>query len=32
VILANKLGLGAVSLVWLLAIGSIVFYVRSKKD
>ena len=32
VILANKLGLGAVSLVWLLAIGSIVFFVRSKKD
>ncbi|MFZ9215378.1 MAG: YfhO family protein, partial [Sediminibacterium sp.] len=32
VILANKLGLGAVSLVWLLAIGSIVFYIRSKKD
>ena len=32
VIVANKLGLGAVSLVWLLAIGSIVFYVRSKKD
>ena len=32
VIVANKLGLGAVSIVWLLAIGSIVFYVRSKKD
>jgi hypothetical protein len=31
VILANKLGLGAVSLVWLLLVGSIVFYVRSKK-
>ena len=32
VILANKLGLVAVSLVWLLAIGSIVFYVRSKSN
>jgi hypothetical protein len=32
VILANKLGLVAVSLVWLLAIGSIAFYVRSKSN
>jgi hypothetical protein len=32
VILANKLGLVAVSLVWLLAIGSIVLYVRSKSN
>ncbi len=32
VILANKLGLVAVALVWLLAIGSVVLFVRSKKD
>lgn len=32
VILANKLGLVAVSLVWLLAIGSIVLFVRSKSN
>ena len=32
VILANKLGLGAVSLVWLLAIGSILLYVRPKSN
>ena len=32
VILANQLGLVAVSLVWLLAIGSIVFYARSKSN
>ena len=32
VILANKLGLGAVSLVWLLAIGSILLYVRPKSS
>ena len=32
VILANKLGLVAVSLVWLLAIGSIVLYARSKSN
>lgn len=32
VILANKLGLVAVSLVWLLAIGSIILYVKSKSN
>ena len=32
VILANKLGLVAISLVWLLAIGSIVLFVRSKSN
>jgi uncharacterized membrane protein YfhO len=32
VILANKLGLVAVSLVWLLAIGSVVLYVRSRSN